>query len=99
MAKLCPNRKLVLQCAEVDAWVAAAGKAFRIDKFNGIYGMLRGLSAALIFLLIACAVVGTDWPIVLLAAFATLVSLRRMHRFGWHYGHELAVVYLATHPE
>lgn len=84
---------------EVYARVAAAGQSARIDKFNGIYGMLRGLSAALILLTIACAIVGTDWQYVLLATFSTLISLRRMHRFGWHYGRELAVVYLATHPD
>jgi hypothetical protein len=84
---------------EVYARVAAAGKAARIDKFNGIYGMLRGLSAALILLTIACAIVGTDSQLLMLTTLATFVSLRRMHRFGWHYGRELAVVYLATHPE
>lgn len=84
---------------EVYARVAAAGNAARVDKFNGIYGMLRGLSTSLILLAVASAVMETDWSLVMLAIFATIVSLRRMHRFGWHYGRELVVVYLATHPE
>lgn len=84
---------------EVYASIAAAGNAARIDKFNGIYGMLRGLSAALILLTFACAIQAVEWTLLMPLAFATLVSLRRMHRFGWHYGRELVVVYLATHPE
>lgn len=84
---------------EIYARVAAADRAGRVDKFNGIYGMLRGLSAALISLTAAAAVLGVDWPTVSLLGFVTLVSLRRMHRFGWHYGRELAVSYLAMQPD
>lgn len=84
---------------EIYARIAAAGNAARIDRFNGIYGMLRGLSAALMLITFVCAAVGTDWSFLAVTFFATLVSLRRMHRFGWHYGRELTVVYLATHPE
>lgn len=80
---------------EVYACVAAAGKATRVDKFNGIYGMMRGLSASLLLLMIACAFAEAGWTTILLLAFATAISLRRAHRFGWHYGRELAVVFLA----
>ncbi|MBK5933397.1 hypothetical protein C8N32_101360 [Rhodovulum imhoffii] len=82
---------------EVYARVAAAGQSARVDKFNGIYGMLRGLSASLLLLTIAFALVETERATLLLVGFSTLVSLRRMHRFGWHYGRELVVVYLAMH--
>ncbi|MEM6636811.1 MAG: hypothetical protein AAF667_13085 [Pseudomonadota bacterium] len=81
---------------EVYARVAASGHSNRIDKFNGIYGMMRGLSASLIILTVVCAVSTSDWIAVSLLAFATFISLRRTHRFGWHYGRELAVVFLAT---
>lgn len=80
---------------EVYARVAAAGKATRVDKFNGIYGMMRGLSASLLLLMSACAFVGTGWTTILLLTFAAAISLRRAHRFGWHYGRELVVVFLA----
>jgi len=84
---------------EIYACVAAAGHAVRIDKFNGIYGMLRGLSAALILLAIASSVFSANWPLAALFAVSALVALSRMHRFGWHYGRELTVVYLAILSE
>ena len=83
---------------EVYARVAAAGNATRVDKFNGIYGMMRGLSASLLLLMAACVVLQTGLTSILLLAFSAAISLRRTHRFGWHYGRELIVVYLATRP-
>ncbi|WGT48658.1 hypothetical protein [Thioclava nitratireducens] len=83
---------------EIYACVAAAGRADRVDKFNGIYGMLRGLSAALLLLTAAAVVVEVDWRYCALLGFAAVVSLIRMHRFGWLYGRELVVSYLAMRP-
>ncbi len=80
---------------EIYVKVAAANRAVRIDKFNGIYGMLRGLSASLITLGLVAAVTGADWQVVVSFAIASIVALRRMHRFGWHYAKELVVTYLS----
>ena len=77
----------------------ALGRADRVDKFNGIYGMLRGLSAALFLLSAAAVVVDIDWKYCALLTFAAVVSLITMHRFGWLYGLELAVSYLAMRPD
>ncbi|MEM9344913.1 MAG: hypothetical protein AAGA87_17900 [Pseudomonadota bacterium] len=81
---------------EMYARVKASGHAERIDKFNGIYGMLRSLASALIVTALGCAMSDSDLSAVILLALAAALILRRMHRFGWHYGRELAVVYLAT---
>ncbi|NNF05443.1 MAG: hypothetical protein HKN21_01655 [Candidatus Eisenbacteria bacterium] len=82
---------------EMYARVAASGNAKRVDKFNGIYGMMRGLAASLIMLAVAYGYVrGGEMSGVMIMLAMAAVAIRRMHGFGWHYGRELAVVFLAT---
>lgn len=81
---------------EMYAIVAAADKAARIDKFNGIYGMMRGLCASLLLLVIGCLIAGAVWQVLALLALGIALALHRAHRFGWHYGRELVAVYLAN---
>ena len=59
----------------------------------------EGLSASLLLLMAACVFVGTGWTTILVLALAAAISLRRAHRFGWHYGKELAIVFLALNPQ
>ena len=80
------------------AIVNHAGRAGRIDIFNGNYGMFRGIAAAMIFLIIASLVeIGWQHPRLYIFLGAALVlSLLRMHRFGVHYARELFVQFLTT---
>ena len=80
---------------QVYAAVAGAGRASRVDTFNGNYGLNRGLGASL--LVVAVVVVIDDylnWPYALGLSVAALVALYRMHRFGRHYARELFVQFL-----
>lgn len=82
---------------QVDAAVQAAGRSARVVTFNGNYGLLRGIAAALLAL--SGAVLGQRGPsegciaaLILLALAA--VALYRMHRFARHYARELFVQFL-----
>jgi hypothetical protein len=79
---------------EVYSVVAAAGRAGRVDTFNGNYGLMRGLAAALLVLLIASIVTAKGVLVVgiLLTLFA--LAIQRMDRFGRHYARELFIQYL-----
>lgn len=79
---------------EVYSVVAAAGKATRIDKFNGNYGLLRGVAASFLTLFIAAAIVAKDIYVIVGLAALFFLALQRMHRFGKHYALELFIQYL-----
>ncbi len=81
---------------QVYAAVAGAGRAARIDVFNGYYGLCRGIAASLAVLLV--------WSLLTAlhawmghAALAVLLALAvyRMHHFGVLYGREVFVQFLA----
>lgn len=80
---------------QVYAAIAGAGRATRVDTFNGNYGLHRGLFAAA--LLIAClsliSPVTSEFMTGLLVGIAVLAS-SRMHRFAKHYARELFVQFL-----
>lgn len=81
---------------EVNAAVARAGRAERVNAFLGNYGLSRGIAAAGI-VLCAIAAVGSGpgaWRTMLLMLAGTAVAVFRMHRFGKHYARELFVQYL-----
>ncbi len=83
------------------AIVSHAGRAVRIDIFNGNYGMFRGIAAAMVVLIVA-STVETGWHHPQRYAFlgsALLLALLRMHRFGVHYARELFVQFLATEKD
>jgi hypothetical protein len=84
---------------QIYAAVAAAGRAGRIDTFNGNYGLHRGLLSAA--LLVACMsfVSARGSPSVAVALFViALLAALRMHRFAKHYGRELFVQFLQLSP-
>lgn len=82
---------------QIHAVVAGAGKAARVEIFNGNYGLFRGIAAAMLvaFTMALIAAPKTGWPVksLILAAFA--LALFRMQRFGKHYARELFVQFLS----
>lgn len=79
---------------EVYSIVAAAGKAGRIDTFNGNYGLLRGLAASLLVLFIAAIVFAKGLYVIGALVLLFWLALQRMHRFGKHYALELFIQFL-----
>jgi hypothetical protein len=79
---------------EVYSVVAAAGKAGRVDIFNGNYGLLRGLAASFLALIITAAILGKSLYVIGTLLVLFLFALQRMHRFGKHYALELFIQYI-----
>jgi hypothetical protein len=80
---------------EIYSAVSGAGKATRVDIFNGNYGLMRGLAAAIISILIAVALTAKGWGVAAGLATMLLLALQRMHRFGRLYAVELFIQFLA----
>jgi hypothetical protein len=78
---------------QIYADVAKNGKPERIDTFNGMYGLNRGLAAAT-FALACVAAVQEKWSIALGLLALTGVYDYRAYRFGVHYGRELYLQFL-----
>jgi hypothetical protein len=78
---------------QIYADVAKNGKPERIDTFNGMYGLNRGLAAAT-FALACVAAVQEKWSIALGLLALTGVYDYRAYRFGVHYGSELYLQFL-----
>ena len=73
--------------------IAKNGKPDRIDTFNGMYGLNRGLAAATFSL--ACVAAGQcKWPIAVGLILLTAVYDYRAYRFAVHYGRELFLQFL-----
>lgn len=80
---------------QIYADVAAAGRAGRVDVFNGNYGLNRGIAAALLVVLVAVLMRDLhSWKFALAVLGGFLLTLYRMHRFGQHYARELFVQFL-----
>jgi len=79
---------------EVYAIVSGAGKAARVDTFNGNYGLLRGLAAAFVALIVVACALGKGPYTITVLAILFLLSIQRMHRFAVHYATELFTQYL-----
>lgn len=80
---------------EINATVRAKGRTDRIDAFNRNYGLLRGISAALIVAGVLVVIVDrNDWAISLMLIVAAAIATYRMTRFGQHYAREMFVEYL-----
>jgi hypothetical protein len=97
-ADLCklPQSERLAIVREVYAEVAGAGKASRVDAFNGSYGLVRGLAAAFIVIFALAAVTSKgNIPLGVLGVLFGL-AIYRMHRYGKHYATELFVQFLAT---
>jgi hypothetical protein len=80
---------------QVYAEVAGAGRASRIDVFNGNYGLNRGIAAGLLVVLaVALLKSPVNWAFVGGAGVAAALAIYRMHRFARHYARELFVQFL-----
>lgn len=80
---------------QIYAAVSAAGRAGRVDTFNGNYGLNRGLAASLIAVAVVALVAGrSNWPYSVGLLVASFAALYRMHRFARHYARELLVQFL-----
>jgi len=81
---------------EMYAAVAAAKRESRIDTFNAIYGLLRGIAAGAIVLVAAALITKgcAAWRVEIALAIAGASALYRMHRFAVHYARELFVQFL-----
>lgn len=82
---------------QIYAAVSAAGRAGRVDTFNGSYGLNRGIASALIVVGAALLFLKGfgEWRVALLIVAGVAVAIYRMHRFGRHYARELFVQFLA----
>jgi hypothetical protein len=84
---------------EVYAVVSGAGKAKRVDTFSGNYGLLRGLAAAFLALIIIALVLGKGIYVVGALAILLALAIQRMHRVSVHYAVELFTQYLLLSAE
>jgi hypothetical protein len=82
---------------EVYAEVLAAGKAARVDTFNGSYGLMRGLAAAFVVLFVLALVTGKGVVVLGTLVVLFLLALHRMHRYSQHYATELFTQFLVAH--
>ena len=80
---------------QIHAAVAGAGRAGRIETFNGNYGLNRGLAAASLLVAIAALIVTpVRYDIAVIAALVATTAACRMHRFARHYARELFTQFL-----
>ncbi|MEQ8379720.1 hypothetical protein [Parvibaculum sp.] len=79
---------------EVYATVSANGRSNRVDIFNGNYGLLRGLTAALTIIFFLTLFVAKDPAAISISAVLVVLSCQRMNRFSRHYATELFVQYV-----
>jgi hypothetical protein len=84
---------------EVYVVVSHAGKAARIDTFNGNYGLLRGLAAAFLLLTIVALLLGTGFYFVGALVILLALAIQRMHRVSVHYATELFTQYMILRAE
>jgi len=81
---------------EIYSEVAAAGKAGRVDTFNGNYGLMRGLAAAFVIIFVLAVIASKGWIVVCVIAVLFLLAAHRMHRYGRYYATELFIQFLAV---
>ena len=81
---------------QIYAAVQGAGRANRVDVFNGNYGLFRGVAAALVVVVgLELIAHRTQNRIALVIGLVTIgLALYRMHRFGRHYGQEVFMQFL-----
>lgn len=93
----CTKVQWYLLTRQIYAEVSGAGRASRIDIFNGNYGLNRGIGASLLVVLfVAVFKSPTNWEFVGGTGIATALALYRMHRFARHYAIELFVQFLSV---
>jgi len=80
---------------QIYADVAAAGRAARVDTFNGNYGLNRGIAAGSLVVLVLSLTDATFDPRAVAVIVATAaMAFYRMDRFARHYARELFVQFL-----
>lgn len=79
---------------EVYSAVASAGKAARVDTFNGNFGLTRGMAAAIIIILVGAVVAHKSLDIEAVLVVMFLLAFYRMQRFGRLYAVELFTQFL-----
>ncbi len=80
---------------QVYAYVSDAGLSYRVDVFNGNYGLFRGVASALLVSLVLVLITDwTAWRAEFLIAVLGALAIYRMHRFGVRYGRELFVQFI-----
>jgi hypothetical protein len=90
----CSSSECLAIVREVYSVVSGSSKAGRVDIFNGNYGLLRGLAAAFLILIIASITLAKGLFVIASLGMLLVLALQRMHRFGKHYAVELFVQYL-----
>lgn len=85
---------------QVYAAVRKAGRADRVDIFNGNYGMFRGVAAGIIVILVAAFndVETGPWKLYGVLLVMALLAVMRMHRFAVNYARELFVQFIGMQP-
>jgi hypothetical protein len=81
---------------QIYAKVSSAGRSARVDAFNRTYGLMWGFTVALIILAATFFVVdpARQW-LAIVALVLAVLALVRSFLFGWDYGRELFVQFLA----
>lgn len=80
---------------QIYAVVSAENKAARINIFNGIYGLCRGIVASLFVLLLGTIIFHwREWQAVVGIIFLSGLAMYRMHHFSILYARELIVQFL-----
>lgn len=78
----------------------AAGRGERIDTFNGIYGMHRGLATAFVIALLCESLRPGEvrWVWIAIAAGALVLAVHRMDRFARNYARQLYLQAVPMEP-
>lgn len=84
------NRQSQSIIRQVYAFLCANGRAVRVDAFNRVYGLNRGISAALLVgTLLSIAAGKLSWVTGALCGCGAILAWYRMHRFADYYAREL----------
>ena len=94
-SKLPQSERLAI-VREVYAEVAGAGKASRVNTFNGSYGLMRGLAAAFVVTFALAIVASKGITVLGVLGMLFLLAISRMHRYGRHYATELFAQFLTA---
>lgn len=80
---------------QIHSAVHISGRAQRLEKFNAVYGLNRGMCAAMLVLaIITVSFERRLWPWSIWCTIGAIAFLFRMHRFGITYARELFVQFL-----
>jgi hypothetical protein len=90
----CADRLAIAR--EVYSIVSAGKRASRVDTFNGNYGLMRGMAAAIVIIGVAAIAAGKGLLVAGVLTIMLVLALQRMHRFGKHYAIELFVQFLGA---